>query len=231
MQVNLVNESKNFSSSTLKSFVAPLQQFCNFVTTPWEIPKVTVISSSARILDGVTFNVCVVDLFPDPTQQAKAYGYHEYLHNQPIAYIRADSFGARNPAGDFLKQLSLFGKVIRQAEALAPGVFSVICHETAEGLLDPTCNTLKKDAQGRQWIMEVCDHTVGKYLITANGVTVVAPDFTYPSFYNVAGHGPFSFMNVPTAPFTLPSGAYGYTEPKVGEIIPLTATSEALDHE
>jgi len=225
--INLVNESTK--SIDTKSLVAPLQQFVNLVTVPWDVAKTAVNQSSARILDGKTFNVCIVDKFPNPALQKSAYGYHEFVNGQPIAYIRADSFGSRNPAGDFLKQLSLFGKVIRPAKAIAPGIFSVICHEVAEALLDPQVNVTKTDARGQQWIMEICDHTVGMFLITA-GITVVAPDFTLPNFYRLGAPAPYSYMGVPTAPFTLPKGAYGYDEVN-GKPTPLTASSEELDHQ
>lgn len=207
MAIVVVNESKSVTTPQALAITKGLQYFSQQVTTAWNLPANLPTFAAAR--DPKSWNVCIVDEFPNPAMTATAYGYHELVNGLPIAYIRANCYGKRNPLGTYIKPLIVRGKQITKP-IITPGMFSVICHELAEMLIDPDTNKTSRDLLGRNWLMEICDHTVGQFIITLDNGVAVAPDFTTPSFYDVNGKAPFSYMNVPTKPFMMPLGGYGY---------------------
>ena len=105
--LTFVNESKILNQQDFNSIQSALSIFVDQVSNAWNLETTTVGQSPTRSPNG--WNVCIVDKFPNPT--IGAYGYHEVLNGQPIAYIRADSF-ATAPLGKFRKGLSFKGKVI-----------------------------------------------------------------------------------------------------------------------
>ena len=207
MAIVVVNESKSVTTPQALAITKGLQYFSQQVTTAWNLPPNLPTYAAAR--DPKSWNVCIVDEFPNTSMTSLAYGYHELVNGVPIAYIRANCYGKRNPLGTYIKPLIVRGKQITKP-IMTPGLFSVICHELAEMLIDPQINKTAKDQLGRNWLMEICDHTVGQFIINLDNGVAVAPDFTTPSFYDVNGKAPFSYLNVPTKPFTMPPGGYGY---------------------
>ena len=210
--INVVDESGTLASS-INSIRLALQVFSDQVTDAWGLPRNGLVTLGVR--NASSWNVCFVNQFPNPAMQKTAYGYHEIVNGEPIAYIRVDSFGKRNPLGFCLKPLIVKGIKITPG-ILTPGIASVAMHELAEMIVDPQVNRYATDPLNRNWIMEVCDHTVGKYAITIPNANVVAPDFTLPSFYDITGTAPYSHLNVPSKPFTLVSGGYGYFKDSMG---------------
>lgn len=216
MTINLVNESKRaIGLSDLNTFASILTGFSALVTDKWNLPKTNVTTAPIRVANQ--WNVCIVDNFPNPAMQETALGYHEVVNGQPIAYIRADAYGSRSVFGTYTAAFKL-KNVLIHGERFTPGVLSVAAHELAEMLIDPQVTRVSApDNQGRKWVLEICDHTVGSFKGSANGVNGVLPDFTTPSFYDDQhGAKPYSYLGVPPAPFTLVNGAYGYYRDATG---------------
>jgi len=218
--INIVDES-----GTLGTQIGPITNaiasFTQQVCTAWGLTGFSVTQGLARAT--ADWNVCFVSKFPNLAMESTAYGYHETVNGIPIAYIRVDAYGKRSPFGTYVRGLSVLGKQITKP-SYTPGIAAVAMHEIAEMLVDPQINKTAKDSLGRNWLMEICDHTVGNYLITTPlGTNVICPDFTHPSFYNLKGVAPYSHLSVPTAPFTLPKGAYGYYTGTNGSVIALAA--------
>jgi len=218
MTINLVNESKRvITQPDLSTAARILTGFAGLVDSKWDMGNDVVLASPVRLAGQ--WNLCIVDNFPNPKMQKTALGYHEVVNGEPIAYIRADAYGSRSIFGTYtapfkLKNIQIHG------ERFVPGVITVIAHELAEMLIDPMVTRLSTpDGKNRQWVLEVCDHTVGLFHGTANGVNGVLPDFTTPSFYDDAhGTKPYSYLGVPPAPFTLVKGAYGYWKDSMGQL-------------
>ena len=209
MTITVINESKrSISQPDLDTFASLLNNFASLVSKTWGINPGQVMAATAR---SAAWNVCIVDNFPNPAMQKIAFGYHEFVNGQPIAYIRADSYGSRSIFGTYSPALKIKNLTIH-GERLTPGVLSIAAHELAEMLIDPQVTHLSDpDGQGRTWLMETCDHTSGSFRLTANNVNGILPDFSTPSFYD-SKHGskPYSYLNVPPAPFTLVKGAYAF---------------------
>lgn len=204
--ITFVNESKYLAPQDFASIGSALGIFVNQVTKAWNLEETTVVNAPSRSANG--WNVCVVDHFP---QSLQAYGYHEVLNGQPIAYILGGSF--RNaPLGKFRKGITFKGKVISQ-DRYQQGTAAVVFHEVVEMLVDPNINNLSApDSKGRTWLLEPADHVRGLlYKITASdGRDVIAPNWTFPAFYDVNGKAPYSYLDAVTTPFTLTPTGYGY---------------------
>lgn len=201
MKLNFVNQSTAVSADDFTKIVGAQTKFVPLVTKTWALADVKVTSG---IPDATASNVFIVDKFPHP--QPGALGFHDFLNGAPVAYILgAHHYGA---LGIFYKGLIVKGKRITP-DRYRPGVASVVAHEVAEMLIDPDVKARRTDALGRKWYLEIADHTSGNFLIDG----VVMPDFTNPSFYDLKGVKPFSYLNIPTAPFTLVKpGGYGYQD-------------------
>jgi len=205
--ITFVNESKVLSTPDAVAIQSALGAFVSQVCTAWGLGDNGVQLGTTRSVNG--WNVCVVDKFPNPA--VRAYGYHEVLNGQPIAYILAGSF-ATAPLGKFRKGLSFKGKVISK-DRYQEGTAAVVFHEVVEMLVDPNINNVSKpDSKGRTWLLEPADHVRGGlYKITArDGRDVIAPDWTLPAFYDLNAKAPYSYLNAITAPFTLTPTGYGY---------------------
>lgn len=205
--ITFVNESKLLNQADAAAIGTALGIFVGQVCTAWGLGDTSVSTAAVRSVGG--WNVCVVDKFPNPA--VKAYGYHEVLNGQPIAYILAGTY-ATAPLGKFRKGLSFKNKVISK-DRYQEGTASVVFHEVVEMLVDPNIINLSgTDSKGRTWLMEPADHVRGGlYKITAkDGRDVIAPDWTLPTFYNLSAKAPYSYLNAVTTPFTLTPTGYGY---------------------
>jgi hypothetical protein len=205
--ITFVNESSNLTGPDFASVGSALGIFVNQVTKAWNLEETAVVSSNTRNPNG--WNVCVVNEFPNKMLQA--YGYHEILDGHPIAYIRGSSF-AFAPLGKFRKGITFKGRVISQ-DRYQQGTAAVVFHEVVEMLVDPNINNVSApDSKGRTWLLEPADHVRGLlYKITASdGRDVIAPNWTFPAFYDVNGKAPYSYLNAVTTPFTLTPAGYGY---------------------
>jgi len=207
--ITVVNESTTITGADALRISLALNTFAEQVCKAWSLPAHTVGLGQSRI-DG--WNLCIVDKFPNPAMAKTALGYHEVLNGYPIGYILAHPYGTQRPAlGRYTAPITFLGKQLTKPSYL-PGLVTVMAHELAEMLIDPEVNMTKTDSKGRNWLMEVCDHTVGLIAATLpiGSSMPVLPDFTLPSFYDVKGKPPYSLLNVPPMPFYLVPGAYGY---------------------
>jgi len=213
--ITFVNESKLLITQDFNSIASALGIFTSQVTKAWNLEDTAVVTAPTRSTNG--WNVCIVDHFPTSTL---AYGYHEVLNGQPIAYIRAGSF-ATVPLGKFRKGIS-FKNVVISKDRYEQGTATVVFHEVIEMLVDPEINKLSApDSKGRTWLMEPADHVRGLlYKITAkDGRDVIAPNWTLPSFYDVHGVAPYSYIPSVTTPFTLTPEGYGYYKDVSGNLL------------
>jgi len=225
--INIVNDSTSANASqdtflTTQAVKIFVQQVCQ----AWNLPGYTVQYGLAPV-DG-DWNVLIVDKFPNASMTSIALGYHVLDHlGNPVAYIRSNAYGKRSYLGTYSKPFVLLGKQISPAR-LTPGVATVVMHEVAEMLADAHIDQYATAPDGRQWLREICDHVspvcYNIPLATAK-TNCIAPDFTWPSFYQADGKAPYSECNTPTAPFTLPKGAYGYYKTASGGVAPLSAAS------
>ena len=209
MNINLVNESKTYTAANFQALVEAAKAYVPLVTKAWGLGDYPVTTSNAR--DSKAWNVCVVDNFPNPAMSRLALGYHEVVAGMPIAYASQKAYN--RPLGLYYKGLTLKGRVITKPR-YSPGCATVALHEIAEMLVDPLVKVRKMDAQKRNWVVEICDHTKGLFKIDTSVAPVVAPDFTLPAFYEITTTPgtQLSYLNVPTAPFTLVPGGYGYQD-------------------
>lgn len=202
MEICLVNDA-----GLLEGDVTMLRQaveyFVPLVTKAWKLPAFTVTTSPTR-KDGV-WNI----LITDKNRKQGATGYHAVENGLPIAYCSPKA--SFYTFGKIWKQITIKGKVIRPL-TYREGLVTTICHEIAEMLCDEKITTYSKpDAQGRQWLIEVCDHCFGSFLIyNISGTDCILPDVTTPAFYNVKGASPYTLNNAVTAPFTMTAKGYGY---------------------
>lgn len=212
--ITVINQSKRVITQTdLDTLTAFLEQYQNLVYKYWTKDPTQFI---------VEYKIIIVDRFPNPAMQRNL-GYHEVVNGQPVAYIRVDAYGSRSIFGTYSKAFKFKGIQIH-GERLIPGIVNVAAHELAEMLIDPFVTKLSPaDNKGRTWVLEICDHTVGYFVLwspTVNGIFPgIFPDFTLPSFYYMdgkMGQSPYSYLGVPTNPMVLIKGAYGYYRDKFG---------------
>jgi len=213
--ITFVNESKYLTAPDFSSIASAMGIFTSQVTKAWNLEDTSIVTAPTRSANG--WNVCVVDHFP---QSVQAYGYHEVLNGQPIAYIRSQSF-VNAPLGKFRKGIT-FKNVVISKDRYEEGTATVIFHELIEMLIDPNINKVSApDSKGRTWLMEPADHVRGLlYKITAkDGRDVIAPNWTLPSFYDVHGVAPYSYIPSVTTPFTLTPTGYGYYKDASGNLL------------
>jgi hypothetical protein len=202
MEICLVNDA-GLVEGDLAVIKQAVQYFVPLVTSAWKLPAYTVTTSPIR-KDGV-WNI----LITEKNRKAGANGFHALENGLPVAYCSPKA--SFYTYGKILKQILIGGKLIRPL-TYREGLVTTICHEIAEMLCDQKITTYSKpDAQGRKWLVEVCDHCFGSYLIhTISGTDCVLPDVTTPAFYDVKGASPYTLNNAVTAPFTLTPKGYGY---------------------
>lgn len=208
----LIND-EGISSADMQTLATALKTFCDKVTAAWNLPAVSVVTAP-------TPGAWVIHLTEAKRMQG-ALGYHNVESGLPVAYVSLKAvvgklWGRYYPAR-FFKKIQISPAIYSE------GLISVICHEVAEMLCDPAINTVSaKDSQGRQWLVEVCDHCAGSYsTITVNGNVCVLPDVTTPAFYDVNGKAPFTLFNSVKAPFTMTPKGYGYYKSATGALVRL----------
>ena len=224
--INIVNDS-NTANSNHDTFLTAeaVKTFVEQVSQAWGLTGYTVQYGLSPV-DG-DWNVLIVDKFPNASMTSIALGYHEVDHlGNPVAYIRSNSYGKRSYLGTYSKPFVFLGKTISPAR-FTPGVATVVMHEVAEMLADAHIDQYIAAPDGRQWLREICDHVSPvcyNIPVVSAQTNCIAPDFTFPSFYKADGKAPYSQCNTPTAPFTLPKGAYGYYKGTLG-VVPLSAAA------
>jgi hypothetical protein len=200
--IRLINDGV-MSDVDFQTMSKAVQQFVPLVTKAWGIKSVKVEVGGSPV-QGDWLVYCT-----EKNRRLGAAGYHGTLNGYPVAYCSLKASG--RIFGTYLRPLIVKGKQIHAA-FYTPGLVTTICHEIAEMLCDPNIKTLSAtDAQGRAWLVEVCDHVFGFYQLTVvDGKNCILPDVTTPAFYDLKGSAPYSILGGATAPFTLTPKGYAY---------------------
>jgi len=206
----LINDEA-ISAADMKTLAKALKNFCDRVTTAWNLQPVTVVTTP-------TPGAWVIHLTEAKRAQG-ALGYHTVESSLPVAYVSLKAvssklWGIFYPAR-FFKKMQISPAIYLQ------GLITVICHEVAEMLCDPAISTVSaKDSQERQWLVEVCDHCYGSFAtITVDGKVCVLPDVTTPAFYDLHAKGPYTIFDSVKAPFTMTPKGYGYYKNATGALV------------
>ena len=144
----------------------------------------------------------------DLNRHTGALGYHTVEKGVPTAYCSpravGRTYGHYSPAL-FTREVKVLGKVVKKATLIHPasytqGLVTVIIHEALEMLADANIDKTAVAPDGRNWLVEVCDHASGYYgTETVAGNVCVIPDATLPSYYQFNGMAPFdTFGNLKT---------------------------------
>ena len=208
MNICLVNDV-GLSDSDFNVIQQAVQHFVPLVTSAWKLPAYTVTTAKVR-QDGA-WNIIVTE----KNRKQGATGYHAVENGLPVAYCSPKA--CFYTFGKIWKQITVKGKVLRPL-TYREGLITTICHEIAEMLCDQKITTYSvPDSQGRKWLVEVCDHCFGSYLLyTVGGQDCILPDVTTPSFYNLKGKAPYTLANAVQAPFTMTPKGYGYYQGAAG---------------
>lgn len=169
----------------------------------------------------------------DTNRHKGAYGYHTVEAGVPTSYCSpraiGRTYGHYTPAFWTKAKKNLLGKVTTPAtmihgELFTEGLVSVIIHEALEMLADAHIDTYSKpDLQGRDWLVEVCDHMSGFYsTLKVNGNVCVIPNATLPSYYDLNGKAPYDLFKKVSTPFSRQAPKfYGYYKDSTGKLVAL----------
>jgi hypothetical protein len=200
--IRLINDNE-LTEADFVNVTAAVAHFVPLITKAWGLPTYQVVGGGVAQAGDWVVNIT------EKNRLAGANGYHEDINGIPVAYCSLR--GAGRIYGTYLKPFTFQGKLVHPA-IYSEGIVTVICHEIAEMLCDPqVVNYSKPDAQGREWLIEVCDHVFGSYsFYVVDGQVAVLPDVTTPAFYEVGSKAPYSIFGGATAPFTMTKSGYGY---------------------
>lgn len=202
MNICLVNEA-GLADADLAIITKAVQYFVPLVTSAWKLPTYTVSTSTTA--QAGAWNIYLTER----NRHVGATGWHGIEGGLPVAYCSPRA--SYRLFGKYYKPFVIKGKQIYAAR-YSEGLVTTICHEIAEMLCDQKITTYSApDSQGRKWLVEVCDHVFGSFLIyTVAGTDCVLPDVTTPAFYDLKGIAPYSLNNAVSAPFTMTVKGYGY---------------------
>lgn len=203
--IRLINDC-GIAAADFDTMTKAVQHFVPLVTSAWNIPDVTVVSGGTpAATDWLVYAT-------EKNRVTGAAGYHKTIAGVPVAYCSLKAVNGKIP-GLFHRPLIFKGNVLRPA-TYSSGLVTVMCHEIAEMLCDPQIATVSaQDKNGRNWLVEVCDHVFGSYSMFG---TCVLPDVTTPAFYSLTGAAPYSIFGAAKAPFTMTPTGYGYWKDSKG---------------
>ena len=208
--IRIINDAQ-IAESDFNKIVKAVKYFVPKVTSAWGMASVNIEANGTPVAgDWLVYAT-------ESRRKVGAAGYHGVLNGSPVAYCSPKASGRL--FGTYIKALTVKGKLIHKA-LFSPGLVSVICHEVAEMLCDPYIQTMSaKDPQGRNWLIEVCDHVFGSYeVFVSDGTNCVLPDVTTPAFYNLQASGPYSIFNALVAPFVMTPKGYAYWMDSTGKL-------------
>lgn len=211
MIIRLVNDAL-IPDADFAKIVSAVKYFTKLTANAWNIP--TVVVEVGNTPDASDWMVYVTD----KNRHVGAAGYHTVVNGIPVAYCSPKASGRL--FGTYIKPLVIRGKQIHGG-LTTPGLVSTICHEIAEMLVDPVIqNFSAKDSQGRSWLVEVCDHCFGSYMVyVADGTKCIIPDVTTPSYYDLNGSAPYTIFGAVDAPFKLTPKGYAYYKDASGKLV------------
>lgn len=204
MKIQVIDET-SIASADMKTIIDALKYFIPLVTKAWNQPAIQVGT------DAGDWKVYLTER----NRQNGALGFHKTENGIPVAYISPKA--CYRLWGHYTKALVVKGITVHGA-LYTEGLITVICHEIAEMICDPAIQTVSsQDIQGRNWLVEVCDHVYGSYSqSTFNGNVCIFPDVTTPAFYKNGSIAPYSIYHGAPAPFTMTTKGYGYWKDSKG---------------
>jgi hypothetical protein len=201
------------SDADFKTVVDAVNYFVPMVVKAWKLSPVTITTTPSP-------NAWMVNI-SDKNRHAGAGAYHTVTAGIPTAWCSPaavnNKVGGYYAAGRFGLVKNALGRFVKSTTPTSParyssGVVTDVCHEIAEMLSDSNIATYSApDPQGRQWLVEICDHVFGTYLVHSIEQTVcVFPNITTPAFYDAKGKAPYDLLGVVSSPFTMTPKGYGY---------------------
>jgi hypothetical protein len=144
-----------------------------------------------------------------------------------IPMIIVDDLSIVDPGADAFHTLSgtgvptiSAGRVQCSSLTVGADALSVsLSHELLETMGDGALNAERDDGQGWDWHQEICDETQeDSYAVQLDGAPPVSvSNFVLPAFYNPLDKtGPWDFMALVRAPFSLRPGGYITRRPTAG---------------
>jgi len=121
-----------------------------------------------------------------------------------------DDIGTPNALGYHDDQLNfIYGRVLAQGA----GTSVTSDHESKEMRLDPTCDLWVVMPNGDNTAREACDAVEGDtynvdVTIAGETRTIAMSNFLLPAWFQADSKGPYDFMGLLTAPFTMTPGGY-----------------------
>lgn len=200
--IRLINDNE-LSDADLANVTAAVSHFVPLVAKAWNQPAMSVVAGGTPAPGDWVVNIT------EKNRVAGAAGYHDDVNGVPTAFCSLRASG--RIYGTYLKPMVYKGNLVHPA-IYTSGLVTVICHELAEMIGDPLIQSYSKpDSQGREWLIEVCDHVFGSYsYYSVNGNICIIPDVTTPAFYQVGSKGPWSIFGGAPAAFTMTKSGYGF---------------------
>jgi hypothetical protein len=155
--------------------ISDLQDDCNFVSNAWGLKPVALSLSDT---DCWGWRLYVLD---EPAPEG-ILGYHKTRWGTPISYVYAGDCAA---AGAVLS--------------------TVIAHELAEMLGDPSADIYVDMPNGKRVARELCDPVQADFFTV--GETLVC-NFVNPSYFDPQGQAPYDYLNQIKVPFAMTGGGY-----------------------
>jgi hypothetical protein len=200
------------------TLVEAVKYYVPLISSAWKLPAVTITTTPTK-------GAWVVNL-TEKNRRTGAGGYHNVTDGTPTAWCSPAASGrlwGHYGAPLISRAITVKGKVIKAAKEIhgasyTPGLVTVVLHEIAEMLADSVITTYSlPDAQGRQWLVEPCDHCFGTYQVHSIGAVVcVFPNVTTPAFYDLKAKAPYDLLGVVTAPFTMTPKGYAFYKTPTG---------------
>jgi hypothetical protein len=165
----------------------------------------------------------------DKNRHTGALGYHTVEAGVPTAYCSPSAVG--RTYGHVInelwtKEVKVLGKVVKKAVLVHPAIYTqglvtVIIHEALEILADAKLDKTAVAPDGRNWLVEVCDHAAGYFgTETVNGNVCVIPDATLPNYYSIGSVQPYDLFGNLKTPFDKSSPKfYAYYKDATGKFV------------
>jgi len=220
--ITLYLTNDTLSATDFQTVVDSVKWFAPLVAQAWNLPPVTVTTTP-------TPGAWVVNV-TNKNRHVNAGAYHVDTAGIPTAWCSPaavnNKIGGYYAPARFGLIKNLLGRWVKSTTPTSParyssGVVTDVCHEVAEMLVDSAISNFSApDSQGRDWLVETCDHVFKTFQVHSIGSTVcVFPNFTTPNFYKVGASAPYDFLGVVKAPFTMTPSGYAFYKGPNGTLI------------
>ena len=193
----------------MKTIPAALTKHGEKVTSTYNLEPAVLTTGS--VVNGTT--ILLTERLPKglvlQPGQRRALAYRVVENGQPIVYASYRSSGRL--FGVYVKPWYLKG-ILKTKARMRNGYITVLAHELSEMLVAPLLDQFTMpDSAGKSWRKEVCDPVLGAYYFeNVNGQDCVFPDFVLPTFWDVNGKAPYSYMGTAKAPMVWAKGSYAW---------------------